>query len=137
MLKQVQHALKRAAGRHVQLTTDMHDKLEAWHELVSSLASRPTHLRELEPFLPTWIVNTDASGLGMGEVCLYPEVQYFVWCYLFSLTTQTRLVSSSNPREDATINNLNLGALLMKILLFVPRMASLAQIHNYVDNTSA
>ena len=52
MFTRVQHDLKRAAGRHVQLTTDVHDKLESWHKLVRSLANRPTHLRELEPFYP-------------------------------------------------------------------------------------
>ena len=29
MFTQVQHALKKAAGRHIKLTTDVHDKLEA------------------------------------------------------------------------------------------------------------
>ena len=69
MLTRVQHALKRAAGRHVQLTTDVHDKLEAWRKLVRSLANRPTHLRELEYFYPSWIGTTDALWLGMGGVC--------------------------------------------------------------------
>ena len=44
----VQHALKISAGRHIQCTTDMKNELEAWSKLVRSLASRPTHLRELE-----------------------------------------------------------------------------------------
>ena len=68
MLTQVQHALKRAAERHVQLTMDMHDELKAWRELVLSLANRPTYLRKLETFAPLWIGNTDASGSGMGRV---------------------------------------------------------------------
>ena len=53
IFKQLQNALKRAAGRHVQLTTDVHDELEAWRKLVRSLASRTTHLHELETFCPT------------------------------------------------------------------------------------
>ena len=44
MFTRGQHALKKAVGRHVQLTTDVHNKLEAWRELVRSLASRPTNL---------------------------------------------------------------------------------------------
>ena len=41
----VQHAHKRSTWRHVQLTSEVHYELEAWCELVRSLASRPTHLR--------------------------------------------------------------------------------------------
>ena len=137
MFTQVQHELKRSAGRHVQLTTDVHDDLKAWRKLVRSLASRPAHLRKLEPFPPTWIGTNNASGSGMGGVCQYLEGQYFVWRYPFSLITQAHLVSSSNPTVDVTIKYLNIGALLMQLLLFTPRMAPLAHIHTYVDDTAA
>ena len=46
-------------------------------------------------------------------------------------------MSSSNSTGDVTTNNFKIGALLMQILLFAPRMASLAHIHTYVDNTAA
>ena len=36
-----------------------------------------------------------------------------------------------------SINDLELGALLMQILLFAPRMTPLAHIHTYVNNTAA
>ena len=65
MFIRVQHSLKRAVGRHVQLTTYVHDELEVWREVVYSLANRPTHLRELEPFAPSRIGSTVASGSGM------------------------------------------------------------------------
>ena len=51
--------------------------------------------------------------------------------------TQSRLVSSYNPKGDVPINYLELGALLVQILIFTPRMAPLAHIHTYVDNTAA
>ena len=73
----------------------------------------------------------------MGGIRQYPEVQYFVWRYPFSLTTQECLVSSSNPTGDVTIHDLDLGAPLMRILLFAPSMAPLAHIHTYVNNTGA
>ena len=78
MSTRVKHDLKRAAGRHVKLTVDVYDELNAWRKLVSSLAIRPTHFHELETFSPTWIGTTDVSGSGMGRVCQYPEGQYFV-----------------------------------------------------------
>ena len=57
---QVQHALKRAAGRHIYPTTDVHDVLKAWRKLVCSLAIRPTHILKLEPFSSTWFGTTNA-----------------------------------------------------------------------------
>ena len=54
----------------------------------------------------------------------------------FYLATQTCLVSSSNPTVYVTINDLEIGALLMQILIFAPRMSPLAHIHMYVNNTA-
>ena len=73
----------------------------------------------------------------MGGVFRYLEGQYFVWQTPFFLTTQVRMVSSSNPTGDVTIKDLKLGSLLMQILLFAPSMAPLDHIHMYVDNTAA
>ena len=137
MFTRVQHALKKAVGPRVQLTTNVHNDLETWHELVFSLANRPTRLRELEPFSPSWIGTTDASGAGMGGVCQDPERQYYVWCSPFSQATQVRLVSSSKPKGGVTVNELEIGVLLMQILLFSPRMDPLAHIHTYANNTAA
>ena len=69
MFTRVQHSLKRAAGSHLKLITDVHGELQVWCKLVRSLAIRPTHLRDLDPFPPTWMGNTDASGSGMGGLC--------------------------------------------------------------------
>ena len=64
-----------SGGRHVQITADVNDDLEAWCELVHILANRPTHLRKLQPFPSTWIETTDESGSGMGGVCQKQEGQ--------------------------------------------------------------
>ena len=77
MFKKVQHALKGATGRHVHLTADVHNNLEAWHELVCSLSSRPTYLREQQPFPPTWMGKINALGYTMVGVCQELEAQYF------------------------------------------------------------
>ena len=47
MFKQKQYTLKIVVGRHVQLTTDMQNELEAWRKLVHNLDSRLNHLCEL------------------------------------------------------------------------------------------
>ena len=46
-------------------------------------------------------------------------------------------MSSSKPTVDVTINYIELGALLMQILIFAPRIAPLEHIHTYVNNTAA
>ena len=107
----------------------MHDKLDTWRDLVISLASRPTHLREIHPFTPTWMGKTDASGSGMGRFCQDAIGPILHLEFPFSTVTQSRVVSSSNPKEDVTINDLDLGALLMQLLLSTPKMAPLEHIH--------
>ena len=52
MFTWVQHAVKRATGRHSQLTADVHNELEHWRKLVRILASQPTHLQKLQSFPP-------------------------------------------------------------------------------------
>ena len=47
------------------------------------------------------------------------------------------MVSSYNPTVYVTINDLELGELLMQLLIFSPRMAPLAHIHTYINNTAA
>ena len=46
-------------------------------------------------------------------------------------------MSSSNPTVDVTIKDPDIGALLMHLLIFAPRMVPLAHIHTYVNNTAA
>ena len=64
----LQHALKTAKGRRINLTTPVHEELTVWRHLVASLATRPTHRREIRPHPHTWIGATDASLTGMGGV---------------------------------------------------------------------
>ena len=54
MSMRLQHALQQARGRQVQLSPAVQEELRAWQQLVQELAARPTHLRELDPFLLTW-----------------------------------------------------------------------------------
>ena len=99
MFTRVQHALTRADRSHIHLTADVHNNLEAFHNLFRSLTSRPIHLRKLHNFPLTWMGTTGASGSGMGGVCRDQEGQYFFWSYPFSPATQAHLMSSSNPME--------------------------------------
>ena len=72
MFTRLQHALQQARGSWVHISLAIHNKLSAWHQLVQDLANQLTHLREIDPFNPTWEDATDTSGTGMGGVCKDP-----------------------------------------------------------------
>ena len=79
MFTRLQHALKTAKGRRINLTTAFHEELTVWRHLVASLATRPTHLREIRPHPPTRIGDTDASLIDMVGVCYSPSGDWPVW----------------------------------------------------------
>ena len=79
MFTRLQHALKKANGQRINLTPPVKEELTVWRHLVASLATRPTHLREIRPHPPTWIGATDASLTGMGGVCHSPNGDWHVW----------------------------------------------------------
>ena len=66
MFTNLQHALWQAHERRVHLLYAVQDELSAWRQLVQELSDRPTHLREIDPFLLTREGVTYASGSGMG-----------------------------------------------------------------------
>ena len=78
MFTRVHHDLTKASRWHVHLATNVHNKLDACCDLISSLASRPTRLCEINPPTPTWVGDTDTSRTGTSGVCRDPEGQYFV-----------------------------------------------------------
>ena len=104
---------------------------------MQELSDRLTHLCDIDRFPPTWEGTTDASGTGMGGVCKDPEGQWFVWRSPFSMDTQARLVSDTNPKGDVTINDLELSALLVQVHIFSPKIHTLSHIYTAVDNTVA
>ena len=121
MFMRLQHALQKAWGRQVLLSTAVQDELSAWRQLVQELAARLTHLQNMDPFHLTWEGSTDASVSGMSGVCQDPEGQWFIWRHPFYVATQARLVTDTNHTGDVTTNDLELAALLAQVQLFTPR----------------
>ena len=62
MFTRLQHTLRTAKGRQINLYTPVHAELTLWRHVVASLAPRPIHLREIRPHPPTWIGATDAPS---------------------------------------------------------------------------
>ena len=137
MFTRLHHALKQARGRWVHLSPAFQDELITWRQLVQELLAHPTHLIELNRSPPTWEGATDASGSGMGGVCQDPDGQWFVWSSLFSKKTQSRCVTDTNPKNDVTINDLELAILFAQVNIYPLKMDTLSQICTAMDNTAA
>ena len=137
MFTRLQHALKTAKGRRINLTTPVHEELTVWRHLVESLATRPRHQREIRPHPPTWIGATDASLTNMGGVCRSPNGDWHVWQLTFSTAICAHILTDVNPSGFLTINDLELTAYIAHLHLFSSRMAPLKHISTGVDNTAA
>ena len=136
MFTRLQQALKTVKGCQINLTTRVHKELTVWRHLVVSLATRPTHLREIRPHPPTWIGATDASLTGMGGVCYSPSGEWHVWRLTFSTAIRANILTDENPNGFLTINDLELAAYIAHLNLFAPQMEPLEQISTEVDNTA-
>ena len=137
MFTRLQHDLKTAKGRRIKLTTPVHEELTVWRHLVTSLATRPTHIREIRPHPPTWIGATYASLTGMGGVYYSPSGDWHVWRLIFSTAIRAHMITDENTNGFLTINDLELAAYIAHLHLFAPRMAPLEHISTGVDNTAA
>ena len=137
MFTRLQHALKKTNGRRINLTPPVKEELTVWRHLVASLATRPTHLREIRPHPPTWIGATDASLTGMGGVYHSLNGDWHVWRIPFSTAIRANILTDKNQAGFLTINNLELAAYIAHLHLFAPRMAPLEHIYTGVDNTAA
>ena len=104
---------------------------------MAPLAERPTHLREILTYNPTWIGPTDASLEGMGGVCRIPTGECHIWILAVNSATKRRLLTDANPSGEIAINNLELAAYIAHLHPFAPKMAHLHHIRTLVDNTAA
>ena len=73
----------------------------------------------------------------MGGVYCDLGGKYFVWSSPLSSSSQLRIVSFNNLKGNITINDLELGTLLLQILLFYRQVAPLQNIRTYVENMAA
>ena len=134
MFTLLEHALTYAAGSHTPLPASIHDEIRTCKSILAGLDDRPMHLREMLP--TTWLGVTHACGTRISGVCQDPYRQWFIWQSTFSQTTQDLLVSFTNPKEEISINDLDICAHLAQLALICPYMAPLAHILTRVDNTT-
>jgi hypothetical protein len=99
----------KGSRNHITLTCAIQDELDDWRRLLASLAPRPTHIQEIIPDFPTWTGAHDASGQGMGGVFAGPDGTPYLWRHPWSASEAARLVTSSNPHGDLSINGFELA----------------------------
>ena len=118
------------------ITTTIKQPLEDWIQLLHSVASKPTDVRELTPALPDYLEYNDASKWGAGGVIWGPHIPRMVWRVAWPDDVRNALNNPKSPHRLA-INDLELAALLLGWLCleFVCPDLVAAHVGIYSDNT--
>ncbi len=109
-------------------------------QLVTTLAARPTHVREILPAQdPDYIGYCDASAFGTGGVWFSgtSSVRETVWRLQWPPDITAAVVSESNPTGALTNSDLEMAAVVLHLNVIEPLVPSMhhksMQIHS--DNT--
>jgi hypothetical protein len=109
-------------------------------QLVTTLAARPTHVREILPAKdPDYIGYCDASAFGAGGVWFSgtSPVPETVWQLQWQPDITAAIFSQSNPTGAQTNSDLEMAAVVLHLIVLEPLVPSvhhkLMQIHR--DNT--
>ena len=106
-------------------------------QMVTTLAARPTHVKEILPALdPDYIGYCDASAYGAGGVwfsgqCPLPET---VWQLQWPRDITAAVISESNPTGTLTNSDLEMAAVVLQLNVLEPLVPllhhKLMQIHS-------
>ena len=116
----LQLALLKNVGR-ITITTAVHDELDNWQRLITSVATWPTHMLEIIPPDATMECSHGASSSGMGGVFCKADRVPVVWRMPFPLDIRECLVGFDNPDGDRDINEFELAGHLSQITLISAR----------------
>ena len=134
----LQWAQNKAGNNRVRLNAFVRSNLDAFARLASSLCSRPTHLAELVPELPTLLGATDASRSGMGGVYFDHSGHGQYWRLAFPPDVQAALVTFDNPKGHITNSDLEQAAVIAQLdIMAHSHLVAHATLENMCDNTAA
>jgi hypothetical protein len=77
----------------------------------------------------------DALGHSMGDIFAGPGGIPYLWCHPWSPEEAARLVSSTNPNGNLSINDLELAGHIAQLWLALPRMTPLSAILSGSSNS--
>jgi len=102
----------------IRLTRMVHDFLDDFRYVASTLDDRPTRIYEVVPTSPHIVGTTDASGIGMGGVFFlpapwatpnHPDYFPYMWRSEFPPSVQQQLLTFDNPKGTVTNSDLELS----------------------------
>ena len=108
----LQATLSRGDKHRVRLSRHVFDVISDFRFLVSSLAERPTRLRELVPVSPSDTGACDTCRVGMGGVwfdALDTGGPPIVWRSKFPVLIQAALITAECPRGTLSTSDLELA----------------------------
>jgi hypothetical protein len=108
----LQLGLKYSDRHRVRITPSIRSHLDDFEFFARSLASRPTHVAEIVPDLPTCIGACDASLAGMGGVWFLPDGRNLVWRAPFPRAVRQALISADRPHGTITNTDLELAGII-------------------------
>jgi hypothetical protein len=138
LLSALQVAQNRTTDNRVRLSTFVHSNIDTFGRLAASLCSRPTHLAEIVPQLPTLLGATDAARAGMGGMYFDHTGQGYYWRHPFPPDVQADLVSAARPNGHVTNSDLEHAALIAQTdVMAHSHDVRYATLENFSDNTPA
>jgi hypothetical protein len=124
----------------LQLSPAVHDQLDDFRWLISSLSTRPTRWGELVDSEPLFLGTVDASGTGMGGVWLDPTQRLppLLWRFAFPAALISRLVSADHKSGSVTNSDFEqAGTVCQTDILALQYDIREATIVTFTDNTAA
>ena len=126
----------------ITLTGELRQILEDWKFIIQHMKTHPTSVLQLMQNYPDYLGHSDSCGLGTGGTWSsgLKQLLPFLWQLEWPDDIKKRLVSSTNPNGDLTINDLELAGLVLNWLaLECQKGIPLAYHHigTFCDNTSA
>ncbi|CAJ1941882.1 unnamed protein product, partial [Cylindrotheca closterium] len=103
----LQEAFRTETPDHrLRLNAMVHQFLDDFRQLSTTLGDRPTRIAELIPQDPSVIGTTDASGTGMGGVAFLNTpsgLRPILWRHRYPKHVQSKLITFDNPRGSLSI----------------------------------
>lgn len=109
----LQEALRRPSQRRVCFTPAVHDFLDDFRALTSTISDRPTRIAELLPRAHSKSGASDALGVGVGGVHFIPPdgtIQPLLWHQPLPSNITDCLITNDNLSGTITMNDFEIAA---------------------------
>jgi hypothetical protein len=110
----LQEALRHPQQCHIHITPAVHNFLDEFRALTSTLSDHPTHIAELLPHAHFIIGASDASGAGWCGFHFLPlpngTIQPLLWRQPLPSIITDCLIANNNPSGTITMNDFELAA---------------------------